>query len=156
MPTHTSNTLRSHTSNMNADSVKIRASLLVFITLARQQAAWVKDPFHIGLHPALSLIRATLAAITRTTPDLRGHRPRPTHSHADLLPRTITKLARLELPTLNHQTRAMWYIDSSTTATTDTHGSNELRINAGHVWALEHRVATGILAATDYTFTTPD
>ena len=50
----------------------------------------------------------------------------------------------------------VWYIDSSTSATTDTHGSNELRINGGHIWALEHCVATGILAATDYTITTPD
>ena len=33
---------------------------------------------------------------------------------------------------------------------------NELRINVGHVWALKHCVTTGILAATDYTFTTPD
>ena len=33
---------------------------------------------------------------------------------------------------------------------------NELRINVGHVWELEHCAATGILAATDYTFTTPD
>ena len=30
------------------------------------------------------------------------------------------------------------------------------RINVGHVRALEHCVATGILATTDYTFTTPD
>ena len=30
------------------------------------------------------------------------------------------------------------------------------RINVGHVWALEHCVATGILATTDYTSTTPD
>ena len=30
------------------------------------------------------------------------------------------------------------------------------RINVGHVWALEHCVATGILATTDYTCTKPD
>ena len=30
------------------------------------------------------------------------------------------------------------------------------RTNVGHVWALEHCVATGILATMDYTFTTPD
>ena len=30
------------------------------------------------------------------------------------------------------------------------------RINVEHVWALEHCVATGILATTDYTFTIPD
>ena len=50
----------------------------------------------------------------------------------------------------------VWYIDSSTSATTDTLGSNDLRINVGHVWALEHCVVTRILKATDYTFTTPD
>ena len=33
---------------------------------------------------------------------------------------------------------------------------NELRINVGYVSALEHCVTTGILAATEYTFTTPD
>ena len=33
---------------------------------------------------------------------------------------------------------------------------NELRINVGHVWALEHCARTVILASTDYTFTTPD
>ena len=52
--------------------------------------------------------------------------------------------------------KPLWYIDSDQTATADTHGFNELRINVGHVWALEHCVATGILPATEYTFTTPD
>ena len=33
---------------------------------------------------------------------------------------------------------------------------NELRINVGHVWALEHCARTVILASTDYTFTAPD
>ena len=51
---------------------------------------------------------------------------------------------------------SMWYIDSDPSAITDTHGSNVLRINVGHVWALEQCVATGILTATDYTFKTID
>ena len=50
----------------------------------------------------------------------------------------------------------VWYTDSNPSATTDTHGSNELRITVGHVWALEHCAATGILTATDYTFKTLD
>ena len=33
---------------------------------------------------------------------------------------------------------------------------NELRINVGHVWALEHCARMVILASTDYTCTTPD
>ena len=50
----------------------------------------------------------------------------------------------------------VWYNDSDSTATTDTHGSKRTTDQRGHVWALEQCVATGILATTDYTLTTPD
>ena len=51
---------------------------------------------------------------------------------------------------------AEWHINSAPSATADTHGSNLLRLNVGHVWAPEHCVVTGILTVTDYTFTTLD
>ena len=46
---------------------------------------------------------------------------------------------------------SLWYIDRGLYG---YYGYS--RINVGHVWALEHCVATGILATTDYTCTTPD
>ena len=65
---------------------------------------------------------------------------------------TVMVMHGLGIATLNEN--VVYRFDSTTT--TDTHGSIELRINVGHVWALEHCVVTGILAAMDYTFTTPD
>ena len=46
----------------------------------------------------------------------------------------------------------MWYIHSDPSATTNTHGSNEIRITVGHVWALEHYTETENVTATNYTF----
>ena len=60
----------------------------------------------------------------------------------------------LAVPDIGETHFSMCYIDLDPSATTDTHGSNVLRINVGQVWALEHCVATGILTATDYNFTT--
>ena len=45
----------------------------------------------------------------------------------------------------------LWYIDRGLYG---YYGYS--RINVGHVWALEHCVATGIQATTDYTCTIPD
>ena len=85
-------------SNGHPDGLSFSA-MLHQRAFARQQATWVEHPLTRGLHPALSLTRAPFSAITRTTSDIRGRKPRLTYSHAALLPRTITKLARLELRT---------------------------------------------------------
>ena len=77
--------------------------------------------------------------------------------HLRLGPRTYQFQLAHYAQCVHHTYSIMWYIDSRTTATTDTHGSNELRTNVGDVWALEYCVVTGILTTTDYyTFMTSD